>query len=170
MIEDCDLHPTALVYHPDLCNLYGCSIGAYATVGPFVEIQRGASVGKFSKVSSHTFVCAHVGIGRYVFIGHGVMFVNDLGPTVTGPTRYLRTVVQDFVSIGSGATVLPVTIGEGAIVGAGAVVVHDVPPFAVVAGNPARVIRQFSGRDERDKYLGDRTQGMANAVKKDKYR
>lgn len=164
MIEDCDIHPTALVYHPDLCNLYGCSIGARATVGPFVEIQRGATVGKFSKVSSHTFVCSHVEIGRYVFVGHGVMFVNDLGPTVEGPTRYVRTVVQDWCSIGSGATILPVTIGEGAVIGAGAVVVDDVPPYAVVVGNPARVVRQFANRDERNQYFGGRTEGMANAV------
>lgn len=132
-------------------NLYGCEIDDDSRVGTFVEIQKGARIGKKVKVSSHTFICEGVTIEDEVFVGHGVMFINDLYPRATTIEGNLQTeadwscvptLVKRRASIGSNATILAgVTIGEGAIVGAGSVVTHDVPPGAIVAGNPARVLR-----------------------------
>jgi acetyltransferase-like isoleucine patch superfamily enzyme len=132
-------------------NLYGCEIGDESKVGAFVEIQKNASVGKRCKISSHTFVCEGVTIEDNVFIGHGVMFINDSYPRATSADGNLqteadwkveRTVVKTGASIGSGATILSnVSIGENAIVGAGSVVTKDVPPGSIVVGNPAKVLR-----------------------------
>jgi acetyltransferase-like isoleucine patch superfamily enzyme len=135
----------------DFVNLYGCEIGDETKIGTFVEIQKNAKIGKRCKISSHTFVCEGVTIEDNVFVGHGVMFINDLYPRATNEGGGLqteadwkveRTLVKRGASIGSGATILArVTIGENAIVGAGSVVTRDVPDNAVVAGNPARVKR-----------------------------
>jgi len=135
-------------------NLYGCEIGDETKIGAFVEIQKNATVGKRCKISSHTFICEGVTIEDNVFIGHGVMFVNDMYPRATAPGGALqteqdwkveKTLVKTGASIGTGVTVLAnVTIGEDAIVGAGAVVTRDVPPRTIVAGNPARVLRSIS--------------------------
>ena len=130
-------------------NLYGCRIGDESRIGPFVEIQRGATIGERCKVQSHTFVCDGVEIGDEVFVGHGVVFINDKFPRATTDEgglqtgddwELLPTVVERRASLGSGAIVLgAVRIGEGAIVGAGAVVTRDVAPGETVAGVPARV-------------------------------
>jgi acetyltransferase-like isoleucine patch superfamily enzyme len=133
-------------------NLYGCRIGAGTRIGPFVEIQRGAVVGDRCKVQSHTFVCTGVEIGDEVFVGHGVMFINDKRPQATrddgalqtdADWELLRTIVGERASIGSGAVILGgVRIGPGALVGAGAVVTRDVAAGDVVAGSPARVLHR----------------------------
>jgi UDP-2-acetamido-3-amino-2,3-dideoxy-glucuronate N-acetyltransferase len=136
-----------VIHQPDLVNLYGCAIGDGTKIGAFVEIQKNASIGRLCKISSHTFVCEGVTIEDEVFVGHGVMFINDRHPRATAagalqteadwnvvPTRVCRG-----ASIGSGAVVLcGVTIGEGALVGAGAVVTRDVAPGETVTGVPAR--------------------------------
>jgi acetyltransferase-like isoleucine patch superfamily enzyme len=132
-------------------NLYGCEIGDETKIGAFVEIQKNASVGKCCKISSHTFICEGVLIEDNVFIGHGVTFINDSYPRATTVEGSLQTeadwkveqtVIKKHASIGSGATILSnITIGENALVGAGSVVTKDVPPNAIVAGNPARILR-----------------------------
>ncbi|MBW2112180.1 MAG: N-acetyltransferase [Deltaproteobacteria bacterium] len=145
----------------DFVNLYGCEIGENSRIGTFVEIQKGATVGKNCKISSHTFICEGVHIRDGVFVGHNVTFINDLYPraindlypratTQDGEMQtdedwtYVPTLVEKNASIGSSATVLGgVTIGEGAVVGAGSVVTRDVPPRTLVVGNPARVLRKI---------------------------
>ena len=136
------------IHHPDLVNLYGCEIGDGTKIGTFVEIQKNASVGRLCKISSHTFVCEGVAIEDEVFVGHGVMFINDRHPRATAAGglqteadwKVIPTRVCKGASIGSGAVIMcGVTIGAGALVGAGAVVTRDVPDGAVVAGVPARV-------------------------------
>jgi UDP-2-acetamido-3-amino-2,3-dideoxy-glucuronate N-acetyltransferase len=136
-------------------NLYGCEIGDGTKVGSFVEIQKGAKIGRNCKISSHTFICEGVHIEDEVFVGHGVTFINDKYPRAANADGTLQieadwsvvpTLVQRGASIGSGATILcGVTIGAGAIVGAGAVVTNDIPGGATVAGNPARVMKQSGG-------------------------
>ena len=132
-------------------NLYGCRIGDRTRVGPFVEIQRGASVGADCKIQSHTFICDGVEIRDRAFVGHGVMFINDKRPRATTDEGVLqseadwqldRTVVEEGASLGSGAVILGgLTIGAGALIGAGAIVTADVEPGATVVGNPARRLR-----------------------------
>jgi acetyltransferase-like isoleucine patch superfamily enzyme len=134
-------------------NLYGCEIGDETKVGAFVEIQKNAHVGRRCKVSSHTFVCEGVTIEDYVFIGHGVTFINDTYPHAATPDGELQTekdwkveptIVKRGASIGSGSTILSnVVIGENSIVGAGSVVTRNVPPNVIVAGNPAKVLRSI---------------------------
>ena len=147
--SDVVLEEGVIIFHRDLVNLYGCRIGAGTKIGTFVEIQKNAVVGRRCKVSSHTFVCEGVTIEDEVFVGHGVMFINDRHPRATTDGRLQTeadwavqpTLVRRGASIGSGAVVLcGVTIGEGALVGAGAVVTANVPPGATVAGVPARVL------------------------------
>ncbi len=143
----------------DYINLYGCEVGDYTKIGAFVEIQRNAKVGRNCKISTHTFICEGVTIEDNVFIGHGVIFVNDTYPRATAPNGRLQndddwavefTLVKKGASIGSGVTILPnVTIGENAIVGAGSVVTRSVPDNVIVAGNPARFLRCVGAADFR---------------------
>ncbi len=135
-------------------NAYGCSIDDESKIGAFVEIQKGAEIGKNCKISSHSFICEGVHIKDNVFVGHGVMFTNDLFPHATNPDGSQQTeadwkVIETFVnkgaSIGSNATILcGITIGENALIGAGSVVTKDVPDNTIVAGNPARIIKKIT--------------------------
>lgn len=158
------VHPTVTlgkdvrIAFPDLVNLYGCSIGDRTFIGPFVEIQAGVVIGANCKIQSHCFICEGVTVEDGVFVGHGVMFTNDLWPRATGEGGHSLgkgdwtlspTTVGRGAAIGSGATLLPVNIGAGAMIAAGAVVTRDVQANTIVAGNPARVIGHGAGRDRR---------------------
>ena len=146
----------------EFTNLYGCEVGDHTKIGAFVEIQKGAKIGKNCKVSSHTFICEGVSIEDNVFIGHNVTFINDKYPRATTEEGGLQTdedwvcistLVKQGTSIGSSVTILcGITVGENAIVGAGSVVTKDVPPNKIVAGNPARVFRKIDSLTEFAKH------------------
>lgn len=131
------------------CNLYECELGDEVFVGPFVEIQKGVKIGEKSRIQSHTFVCELVSIGESCFIGHGVMFINDLFEN-GGPARdsalWRETKIGNNVSIGSNATILPVSICDGVVIGAGSVVTKNITKKGIYAGNPARLIREINDR------------------------
>lgn len=154
--ENVKLGKKVRIYHESLVNLYGCELGDETKVGAFVEVQAGAKIGARCKISSHSFICEGVTIEDEVFIGHGVMFINDIYPRATTEDGELQavddwelseTVIKRRASIGSNATIMGgITIGENAMIGAGAVVVHDVPDNSVVAGVPAKVIGGCRGK------------------------
>jgi acetyltransferase-like isoleucine patch superfamily enzyme len=147
LIEDVDFGKNVVVY--PFTNLYGCRIGDNTRIGPFVEVQGGAEIGANCRIQSHTFVCEGVTIEDEVFVGHGVMFINDKYPRVEGGWELLPTVVEHGAALGSGAVILGgVRIGAGALVGAGAVVTKDVAPGETVAGSPARA-QQLPARSSR---------------------
>jgi UDP-2-acetamido-3-amino-2,3-dideoxy-glucuronate N-acetyltransferase len=147
--KDVLLGANVVIHHPDLVNLYGCRIGDSTRIGAFVEIQKQAVVGRNCKISSHTFICSGVTIEDGVFVGHGVMFINDLYPKAVNRDGAVQTEadwiqidthIGERVSIGSNATILAgIKIGKHALVGAGAVVTKDVPEYSIVTGVPARV-------------------------------
>ncbi|GAA4426832.1 acyltransferase [Pontibacter saemangeumensis] len=128
-------------------NIYGCSIGSGSFVGPFVEIQKDVTIGANCRIQSHSFICELVSIGSDCFIGHGVMFINDLfasgGPAQGDKTKWMSTRIGNRVSIGSNATVMPVSICDGVVIGAGAVVTKDISKPGVYVGNPARFLRDI---------------------------
>jgi acetyltransferase-like isoleucine patch superfamily enzyme len=148
--DDVTCGKAVIIHHSELVNLYGCEIGDESRIGTFVEIQKGARIGKRCKISSHTFICEGVQMDDNVFIGHGVVFINDVYPKAVTDTGELQTDedwsvvpthINEGASIGSNATVIcGITIGKGALVGAGAVVTKSVPDYAVVVGVPAKII------------------------------
>ena len=154
--SDVSLGRDVRIFQPELVNLYGCAIGAETKIGAFVEIQKNASVGERCKISSHTFICEGVAIEDEVFIGHGVMFTNDPYPSAVNDDgtmqtetdwKVVRTSVKRAAAIGSNVTIMAgVTIGQHALVGAGAVVTRDVGDYEIVAGVPARVIGDVRDR------------------------
>lgn len=160
--DDVKLGLNVKIFHPNLVNLYGCIIGDDTKIGTFVEIQKNVIIGNRCKVSSHSFLCEGIILEDEVFIGHGVMFTNDVYPRATNEDGSLkgdsdwhvvRTLVKFGASIGSNATILPgVTIGKKAIVGAGAVVTKDVPDYAIVVGVPARIVGDVNERDSSVNY------------------
>lgn len=168
-ISNCFIAPGARVLHSDLVNLYDCHIGRDSHIGPFVEIQKGCVVGNRCKVSSHSFLCEGVVLEDEVFVGHGVMFTNDRYPSSTTENGDLKgpgdwdcegVTVARRASIGSHATILPgVHIGEGAVIGAGAVVTRDVPARTIVAGVPARIIGRTRATPDLD-CAGDTPQAV----------
>ena len=157
-VTDVQLGSNVKIFHPALVNLYGCRIGDETKVGTFVEIQKGVRIGARCKVSSHTFICEGVVIDDEVFIGHGVMFINDRYPQAANVDGSLQTEadwaveptrVKRRASIGSNATLLPVRICDDVVIGAGAVVTRDIAEPGIYAGNPARKLRALPEADER---------------------
>ena len=145
------------VFDEKLVNLFGCDIGDNSFIGPFVEVTRGTAIGRNCIVESHSFLCDSVVIEDDVFISHGAMFTNDLYPRTDRHVVYIKTLVRTGASIGTNATIIAgVTIGRHAVVGAGAVVTKNVPDFSIVAGNPARVLRQFASLEELKDYVNRR--------------
>ena len=146
----CKIGKSVIIHHKDLVNLYGCIIGGSTQIGPFVEIQKNVVIGEKCKISSHSFICEGVKIEDRVFVGHGVIFINDIYPQAANEYgdlqseddwQIIETFVREGASIGSNATIMAgITIGKNALIGAGAVVIKDVPDFSIVTGVPAKVI------------------------------
>lgn len=156
--QNVKLGKDVVIHQPDLVNLYGCSVGDGTRIGAFVEVQKQVSIGANCKISSHAFICSGVTIEDGAFIGHGVMFINDLYPRAINEDGSMQTEsdwavvathIKEGASVGSNCTILGgVTLGKGAMVGAGAVVTHDVPDYAIVAGVPARIVGDVRDRQK----------------------
>jgi acetyltransferase-like isoleucine patch superfamily enzyme len=177
--SDVSLGKDVRIFQPDLVNLYGCSIGDETKVGAFVEIQKNASIGARCKISSHTFICEGVSIEDEVFIGHGVMFTNDLYPRAVNEDGTLQTEADWIVikirvkrraAIGSNATIMAgITIGEHALVGAGAVVTRNVADYSIVAGVPARVVGDVRDHREIDRLTTASPAGLPGPGSRSRY-
>jgi acetyltransferase-like isoleucine patch superfamily enzyme len=141
------------IYNKNLVNIFGCEIGDETFVGPFVEITRGVKIGKKCIIESHSFICTGVIIDDDVFIGHGVTFVNDLYARTHRHVEYVRSHVKRGASIGSNAVIIGATVGQCAVIGAGAVITKNVEDYSIYAGNPAKKIKQFKNYDEMLEYM-----------------
>ncbi len=143
--DDVKLGKDVVIYHPEMVTIYGCQIGDSTAIGPFVEITRGVIIGRNCVIESHSYICTGVVIEDDVFIGHGVMFVNDLFPWPGKKADLLTTTIKKHAILGTGSTIIGgITIGEYSVVGAGAVVKNDIPDLSIAVGNPARVIKTFN--------------------------
>jgi acetyltransferase-like isoleucine patch superfamily enzyme len=155
--DDVKFGKNVRVFARELVNLFGCEIGDGTFIGPFVEITRGTVIGRHCKIESHSFLCDRVTLEDDVFVGHGVMFTNDLYPRADQQVVRIPTRVEQGCSIGSNATIAPgVTLGKYSVIGAGAVVTRDVPALAIVAGNPAKVLKVFESRSDLNAYMRTR--------------
>ncbi|MBW2990858.1 N-acetyltransferase [Candidatus Woesearchaeota archaeon] len=154
IVKDCKIGKNTKIWH--FVNMYGCKVGDECMIGSFVEIQNDVKLGNNVKVQTHSFLCSLVTVEDDVFIAHGVMTINDVNPPSGDPSKWKPTLIKKGAVIGSNVTLLPVTIGENARVGAGAVVTKDVPANTVVAGVPARVIRVIKKTDKVDKNKVDK--------------
>lgn len=155
--EDVKLGKNVRIFNEDQVNIFGCEIGDGSFIGPFVEITRNTVIGKNCIIESHAFLCDSVYLEDNVFISHGAMFTNDLYPQVGIHVEYLKTLVKKGVSIGTNSTIIAgVSIGEFSVVGAGAVVTKNVPPYSIVAGNPAKILKQFNNAEEIQSYFRKR--------------
>jgi len=143
MISNCNINASAKI--EKFVNLYGCTIEEDVSVGPFVEIQKNALIGKGSKVSSHSFICSGVSLGENTFVGHGVMFINDIFSDSDSINKWKKreTIIGKNARIGSNSTVLPVVIGDNTIIGAGSVVTKNIPSNSIAYGNPAKIKRRI---------------------------
>lgn len=152
--KDVKLGKNVRIFNPDQVNIFGCEIGDESFIGPFVEITRNTKIGKNCVIESHAFLCDSVTLEDNVFISHGAMFTNDLYPQVGIHVDYIKTLIKKWASIGTNSTIIAgVTVGEYSVVGAGAVVTRDVPPFSIVAGNPAKILKQFNNAEEIQSYF-----------------
>jgi len=152
--NDVKIGKNVRIFNEELVNIFGCEIGDDSFVGPFVEITRNTIIGRNCTIESHSFLCDSVILQDDVFIGHGVMFTNDLYPRVKTLVEYFPTIVKKGAAIGTNATIIAgVTIGKYAIIGAGAVVTKDVPSYSIVVGNPAKIIKEFKSLSEITDYI-----------------
>ena len=162
--DDVKLGKDVRIFNRDLVNIFGCEIGDNTFIGPFVEITRGVVIGKNCNIASHSYICDSVFIEDDVFIGHGVMFTNNLFPMVGRHRTFKKTVVRKGASVGTNTTIISgVVIGEHAFVGAGSVVTRDVLAYSIVAGNPAEVKKEFTNREDLERYIAKRQEDKINA-------
>lgn len=165
--KDVKIGKNVRIHNKQQVNIFGCCIGDDVFIGPFVEITRGVEIGPRCKIESHAFICDGVAIGTDVFVGHGVVFTNDLYPTCLRQVVKLKCKVENYASIGSNSTIIGgIRIGEYSVIGAGSVVTKDVPPYSIFAGNPATLIRSFPDKKSIFAYFEKRqkTEGPLSGI------